>query len=57
MKYYVIYQEFVEFNQLEGAWENCYDSFDSHEDAIKAVERMNKSHDFRKIIGPLAQVT
>lgn len=56
MTYYVIYQEYQEYNQFEGTWNTDYHSFDSLELANKFAVSCANNSDLRFIAGPLIKV-
>lgn len=53
MKYYVLYQEYSEYNQFEGEWITAYETFSSMNAAKKYITFLKKNNNYRRIIGPL----
>lgn len=57
MKYYIIYEEYTEYNQFEGIWEISYKEFGSYQDAKDWIEDSFEAEEARrnerKLIGPL----
>jgi len=57
MKYYIIYEEYTDYNQFEGCWEISVEEFDSIENAeswLNTSERASECKTYeRKLIGPL----
>lgn len=53
MKYFVIYQEYTEYNQFEGSWDTEYHSFDDLDKAKAFAASCEKSYSLRLLAGPL----
>lgn len=49
MKYFVLYEEFDEYNQFEGSWNKTWNEFDSLDDAERFIDSISVCSDYRNI--------
>jgi hypothetical protein len=56
MKYYVIYQDYTEYNQFEGDWSTQFKTFNSCKEAEKWIKDVRSNSDIKDVIGPLTRV-
>lgn len=54
-KFYVIYEEYSEYNQFEGTWDTMAEDFDTEEAANLFIAGLTHQ-DYQNIIGPLVNV-
>lgn len=54
--YYVIYENYTEYNQFEGCWDWVVKEFDSEKKAREFANKIRPSQDTRKLIGPVQEV-
>jgi hypothetical protein len=57
MKYYVIYDDYTEYNQFEGSWDKQFKEFDNLASAKGFINSFREYGDQRDPIGPLVNVT
>lgn len=60
MKYYIIYEEYSDYNQFEGNWTQKIQTFNSYEAAKKELNGLRTCYyhtNYRKRIGPLIKAT
>ena len=54
MKYYILYEDYSEYNQFEGYWELRKETFTSLMAAKKAIKNLKgDNNNYRHVIGPL----
>lgn len=53
MKYYVIYQDYTEYNQFEGDWSTQFKTFNSRKEAEKWIKDVKGNGNVGDVIGPL----
>ena len=54
--YYVLYEEYSEYNQFEGSWDKDWKSFNTEKEAIDYVLSIQKNHNYHNVIGPLKTI-
>lgn len=47
--YYIIYEDYTEWNQFEGEWSIRFNKFDNLEDAKRFRDSCNQSHYIRNV--------
>lgn len=53
MNFYVIYERYSEYNQFEGVWDYCFETFKSIEAAKEFIKDNKQDSNYRNFIGPL----
>lgn len=56
MKYYVIYQDYTEYNQFEGSWSTQFKIFNSRKEAEDWIKAVKSNNNIKDVIGPLTRV-
>jgi hypothetical protein len=51
--YYVLYEQYTEFNQFEGGWDLNMETFKSIGAAQMFMNKVKDSSNYRTVIGPL----
>jgi len=54
MKYYVLFEEYYDYNQFEGEWRLEHRVFDSYSDAEKFYTEISGNSNYSDIVGPLS---
>lgn len=52
-KYFIIYEDYTEYNQFEGSWDTRVARFSTLEKARRWLKEAKLSHNIKNIIGPL----
>ena len=51
--YYVVYEEYAEYNQFEGTWDLCLKKFKSVNKALAFIDQIEGNPNYRKCTRPL----